>query len=220
MAQWTPSRFTSPLRPPVRPGSRQLGRCGRHAARPAPRTGKAWIRAPEDTIRVGPAWANNSWTLARAGCFDKARTVLLAEEHPHRQARMLLNLARAALVAQRWDIADNLLASMHHVVGEPPAKLVVERLELVARLAAESALNSRMATDQAAGVLAQRLGIGADEAAELFRGHARDHGYSVAALARTVIAGTDDITSPVPTLLPGQAHPVGAQPDHVQQNRP
>ncbi|HEY4005970.1 MAG TPA: excisionase family DNA-binding protein [Pseudonocardia sp.] len=158
--------------------------------------------------------------LASAGRFDQARTVLLAEEHPYRQARMLLNLARAALASQRWDIAESLLESMNHTVSEPPAKLVVERLELVARLRSGSALNVRIAIDQAAGVLAQRLGVGMDEAAELFRGHARDHGYSLAALARTVIAGTDDITSAIPTLLPGQADPARAHPDRRQGNRP
>jgi hypothetical protein len=55
-----------------------------------------------------------------------------------------------------------------------------------------------------------------DEAVELFRRHARTHNYSLAALARTVIAGADDIALP----LPGQAHQLRAHPARLHENRP
>jgi hypothetical protein len=53
---------------------------------------------------------------------------------------MFLNLARAALAVGREELAGELLGSIHDIAGELPAELVVQHLELVAALRAESAL--------------------------------------------------------------------------------
>jgi excisionase family DNA binding protein len=64
----------------------------------------------------------------------------LDADHPARQARMFLSLARAALAAERWEIAEELLEPIYDIAGELPAELVVEHLELGAALRAASTL--------------------------------------------------------------------------------
>jgi hypothetical protein len=53
---------------------------------------------------------------------------------------MFLSLARAALAAERWEIAEELLEPIDDIAGELPAELVVEHLELGAALRAASTL--------------------------------------------------------------------------------
>ena len=58
------------------------------------------------------------------------------------------------------------------------------------------ALNSRIAIEQAKGVLAERLRLGIDEAFAALRGYAREHNLKLAEVARAVAAGKLDITAP------------------------
>jgi GAF domain-containing protein len=53
----------------------------------------------------------------------------------------------------------------------------------------QHALNSREAVAQATGVVAERAGIGVDEAFTWLRRYARDHGAQMGAVARALIAG-------------------------------
>jgi hypothetical protein len=64
----------------------------------------------------------------------------LDAHHRARQARMFLYLARTALAAGRWELAEKLLVPISDIAGELPAELVVQHLELVAALRAASAL--------------------------------------------------------------------------------
>jgi len=68
----------------------------------------------------------------------------------------------------------------------------------------QNALNSRVVIEQAKGVVAQRTGVGMNEAFALLRGHARHHNLRLAALARqvatreldpTALLATDRVTS-------------------------
>jgi transcriptional regulator with GAF, ATPase, and Fis domain len=54
----------------------------------------------------------------------------------------------------------------------------------------QTALNSRVAIEQAKGVLAERRGVGVDEAFTLLRAHARNHQLRLSDLARDVADGS------------------------------
>ncbi|HWH00837.1 MAG TPA: GAF and ANTAR domain-containing protein [Pilimelia sp.] len=73
-----------------------------------------------------------------------------------------------------------------------------ERLVLVEQL--QTALNSRIAIEQAKGVLAERLGLDMDGAFALLRDHARRAGRLLSAVAADVIAGR--LTPTVPPEEP------------------
>jgi GAF domain-containing protein len=53
-----------------------------------------------------------------------------------------------------------------------------------------AALESRVAIEQAKGVIAERLGVGMDEAFDRLRGHARSRRLPLAGVAEEVVAGT------------------------------
>ena len=61
----------------------------------------------------------------------------------------------------------------------------------------QQALNSRVAIEQAKGVLAERRGIGVDEAFVLLRRYARDHNLHLSDLARQVADGSCTALDPV-----------------------
>jgi hypothetical protein len=61
----------------------------------------------------------------------------------------------------------------------------------------QSALDSRVLIEQAKGVLAERLGVTADEAFALLRGHARANNRKLRECAGAVVDGTLRITRPV-----------------------
>jgi len=56
----------------------------------------------------------------------------------------------------------------------------------------QSALNSRVAIEQAKGVLAERNGVGMDAAFAALRQHARNHNLKLTALALAVLRGDVD----------------------------
>jgi transcriptional regulator with GAF, ATPase, and Fis domain len=58
----------------------------------------------------------------------------------------------------------------------------------------QNALNSRIAIEQAKGVLAERRGVGVDEAFALLRAHARNHHLRLSDLARSVADGSSTET--------------------------
>jgi len=59
----------------------------------------------------------------------------------------------------------------------------------------QTALNSRVFIEQAKGILAQRLGIGMDEAFSTLRDHARANHRHLTELAQAIVAGTEDLTA-------------------------
>src|SRR3954471_4413434 len=66
----------------------------------------------------------------------------------------------------------------------------------------QTALNSRVLIEQAKGVLAERLAVDMDQAFSALRGHARAHNYKLSDLARAVVAGTEDLSTPRTTPAP------------------
>jgi transcriptional regulator with GAF, ATPase, and Fis domain len=68
------------------------------------------------------------------------------------------------------------------------ARAVEDATRLAAQLAI--ALDSRVVIEQAKGVLAERLGVGPDEAFRLLRRHARLNGLRLTGLAQSVVDGT------------------------------
>ncbi|WP_194907088.1 GAF and ANTAR domain-containing protein [Catenulispora rubra] len=84
-----------------------------------------------------------------------------------RSGQALADVATVAILAHR---------SLRH------ADLLAEQLQY--------ALTSRIAIEQAKGVLAERRGINVDEAFALLRGHARSHNLRLSDLAREVANGT------------------------------
>ena len=76
-------------------------------------------------------------------------------------------------------------------------ELVSSLLEQNAQL--RTALESRIVIEQAKGVLAERFGLGVEEAFELLRRAARNHRMSIHALAGRVVAAREtphEITPP------------------------
>ncbi len=79
------------------------------------------------------------------------------------------------------------------------AQVLVDRLLAVAAQAnvrqgqLQHALDSRVAIEQAKGVLAERLGIGVDEAFDALRRAARSNRMKVHELARAVVAGEETL---------------------------
>jgi transcriptional regulator with GAF, ATPase, and Fis domain len=59
----------------------------------------------------------------------------------------------------------------------------------------QKALNSRVAIEQAKGILAERLGLDMGQAFELLRGEARNHNRRLAELAAAVAEGSEDVTT-------------------------
>ena len=57
----------------------------------------------------------------------------------------------------------------------------------------QAALNSRVTIEQAKGVLAERLGVGMDEAFGLLRGYARSHNRRLSDLARALVDRSADV---------------------------
>jgi AmiR/NasT family two-component response regulator len=80
--------------------------------------------------------------------------------------RSLTDLATAVLLHQR---------TLHH------QHVAIEQLQL--------ALTSRVAIEQAKGVLAERTGLSPDEAFAVMRGYARSHHLGLTGLARDIVAG-------------------------------
>jgi GAF domain-containing protein len=66
----------------------------------------------------------------------------------------------------------------------------------------QTALNSRVLIEQAKGVLAERLAVDMDQAFTALRGHARAHNHKLSDLARAVVAGTEDLSTPRATRPP------------------
>ena len=60
----------------------------------------------------------------------------------------------------------------------------------------QHALNSRIAIEQAKGVLAERSSVGMDEAFGVLRGHARTHNLKLTDVALAVVRGDLDISAP------------------------
>ncbi|SDP00474.1 GAF domain-containing protein [Klenkia soli] len=81
-------------------------------------------------------------------------------------ARALADVATVALIADRTMAARQVLADQ-----------------------LQQALNSRVLLEQAKGMLAQRAGVGVDEAFTLMRGHARRSGHGLREVAAAVVAG-------------------------------
>jgi GAF domain-containing protein len=73
------------------------------------------------------------------------------------------------------------IAILHHRAATE-AQLLTEQLNL--------ALNSRIAIEQAKGMLAERAGLGMDKAFEGLRTYARSHGLRLVAVAESVIDGS------------------------------
>jgi len=88
-------------------------------------------------------------------------------DHDERTGQALADVATVGILAQR-----NL---MH-------AELLATQLQ--------NALNSRVAIEQAKGVLAERRGVSVDQAFTLLRTHARNHHLRLSDLARTVADGS------------------------------
>jgi transcriptional regulator with GAF, ATPase, and Fis domain len=59
----------------------------------------------------------------------------------------------------------------------------------------QKALNSRVAIEQAKGMLAERLGLDMGQAFEVLRGEARNHNRRLAELAAAVAEGSEDVTA-------------------------
>jgi GAF domain-containing protein len=84
-------------------------------------------------------------------------------------------------------LADAATIGLLHERALRHAETVQEQLQ--------SALNSRVIIEQAKGVIATQGAIGTDEAFTILRGHARRHGQRLSALARSVVDGSEDLTS-------------------------
>ncbi|MFI6660361.1 ANTAR domain-containing protein [Streptomyces sp. NPDC050523] len=75
-------------------------------------------------------------------------------------------------------------------IGVLQQRAVSEQMTVTAQL--QAALDSRVIIEQAKGYLANRRGIGVEEAFTLMRRHARDHRTRLTEIARQVLQGTAD----------------------------
>ena len=85
-------------------------------------------------------------------------------------------------------LADVATIGILHERAIRRSEVVTEQLQV--------ALNSRIAIEQAKGVLAERLQLDIDDAFAALRGYARQRNLKLAEVARLVAAGELDITSP------------------------
>ena len=76
----------------------------------------------------------------------------------------------------------------------------------------QTALNSRVVIEQAKGKLAERLGIGTDEAFNLLRDQARNRNQRLSDVARAFVEGTQAVPGPASSAgrqrQPGPGSPV------------
>lgn len=83
-------------------------------------------------------------------------------------------------------------------IGLLQHRTLADQAELIEQLRA--AVTSRVITEQAKGILAERFGLDPEQAFRVLRKYARDRNYRLTDLARAVISGTDDL--PRPDLIP------------------
>ncbi|MGH9224685.1 MAG: ANTAR domain-containing protein, partial [Acidimicrobiales bacterium] len=99
------------------------------------------------------------------------------------------------IVAQALAHAATIALLQHQAAGD------------ASRLAAQlqGALNSRVAIEQAKGVLAERTGVGMHEAFGRLRSYARTHNLKLTALAEAVVARTLPATELQALIAPGRS---------------
>jgi GAF domain-containing protein len=80
----------------------------------------------------------------------------------------------------------------------------------------QHALTSRIAIEQAKGMIAERRGIDMDEAFARLRAYARDHNLGLTSLAETVVAGV----TPLDAVAPRRPRPPARPPSSLSPRRP
>ena len=153
------------------------------------RTGAA-VGAP-DLGEVGDRWLRFAPTCRQAG-FAAAHALPMRY---HGQVVGAMNLfdrapggmseETARIVQALTDVAT--IGLLHH-------RAHTDQVTLIGQL--QTAVTSRVAIEQANGMLAERFGLVPEQAFRLLRRHARSHNRRLAELAHAVVAGHVDLSPP------------------------
>lgn len=144
-----------------------------------------------DLAADGARWPTFAPAAVAAG-FGAVHAVPMRLREQAVGAFNLFSAEAGALDAETTELgqalADVATIGILHERAVRRQEVVTEQLQV--------ALNSRIAIEQAKGVLAERLQLGIDEAFAALRGYAREHNLKLAEVARAVAVGELDITAP------------------------
>jgi hypothetical protein len=149
-----------------------------------------------DLAADGSRWPNFAPAAVAAG-FGAVHAVPMRLREQAVGAFNLFSAEAGALDAETTELgqalADVATIGILHERAVRRHEVVTEQLQV--------ALNSRIAIEQAKGVLAERLQLGIDEAFAALRRYARDQNLKLAEVARAVAAGELEITAPAASPL-------------------
>ena len=153
-----------------------------------------------DLAADGGRWPSFAPAALEAG-FSAVHAVPMRLRQQAVGAFNLFSAEAGALDAETTELgqalADVATIGILHERAVRRHEVVTEQLQV--------ALNSRIAIEQAKGVLAERLHLGIDDAFATLRGYARERNLKLAEVARAVAAGELDITSPAASPSEPQA---------------
>ncbi|MGH2719068.1 MAG: GAF and ANTAR domain-containing protein [Actinomycetota bacterium] len=133
--------------------------------------------------------AGNRWpTFSAAACAAGFRSVVALPLRCRHQVIGALNLFRT----QPGELDEQGMATGQAMADIATISILQERSLREARILAEQlqrALSSRVAIEQAKGVLAERARVNVDDAFNMLRGYARSNNRRLRAVAESVIAG-------------------------------
>jgi transcriptional regulator with GAF, ATPase, and Fis domain len=145
-------------------------------------TGQVVTRATLEEMRI--AWPTFTPRLEEAG-YSSAQAVPMRLRSEVIGALNVFRVAPGSLSAADLKLA-RALADVA-TVGLLQERSIRARDVLAEQL--QGALNSRILIEQAKGALAERAGVGVDEAFTLIRAHARRHGMPLPTVAAEVVTG-------------------------------
>jgi GAF domain-containing protein len=156
-----------------------------------------------DLATSGSVWPRFTPVALEAG-FQTAYAIPMRLRGAVIGALNLFRIERSALSAEDFTAAQALADVATIAILQDRAGREVQRVNEHL----SHALNSRIMIEQAKGVLAQRSGVGMEEAFSRLRGYARQHNLLLADVAREVIGGMPlDAADPRPEGL--RAAPAG-----------
>jgi transcriptional regulator with GAF, ATPase, and Fis domain len=151
------------------------------------RSGQAVSKADEVAMRA--SWPSFTPRLAQAG-FASAQAIPMRLRNDVIGALNVFRVAPGALSQSDMQLA-RALADVA-TVGIVQQRVISARDLLAEQL--QDALTSRVSIEQAKGVLAERVGVGVDDAFALLRTHARRHGLPLRQVVAGVLSGTLPLT--------------------------
>lgn len=146
--------------------------------------------AYDDLTSMRTAWPTFTAAVEKAG-FQSAEAIPLRLRKETIGALNIFRATQGSMTADDRQVA-RAFADMA-TIGLLQERVIATRDVLAEQL--QSALNSRVLLEQAKGVLAERTGLGMEQAFLAMRSHARSTGQRLGVVAEQIITGSLDVTA-------------------------